>query len=221
MEDAMPHHSLNRLILTLCIAGLLAVVWTSIGLAASDSRNQDKAVAIWPGPDAVSTIFKPTDAPILYQGEGGTTKSVQGIDFWIVGRPSRVNRMLGTLIVKIAPLKSDQSPQLNNEDFNSLIEGTVAKAASAAGASAAILMQIFKDPDGTMHHNYRLVVYLPEGAVADALILKDTTMMDADGNKVQNGSGTPIRTLRLPDLQKYNWRRVEGSAFVMVCVGID
>ncbi len=217
----MPRRFSIRLIPVLCIAGLLAVVWTTSGLAASDSPDHDKAIAIWPGPDAVSTTFKPAESPIFYQGEGGTTKSVQGIDFWNFGRPSRVNRMLGTVTVKIAPLKKGQSPQLSGEDFNTLIEESAAKVASTAGASAAILMQIFKYSDGTVYCTYRLVVYLPEGAVADAPILKDATMMDADGNKVQNGSEVPIRTLRVPDLHKGDWLHVEASAFVMVCVGID
>jgi TonB family protein len=155
---------------------------------------------------------------MFYKGEGGRTKSVQGIDFWIIGRPSRVNRMLGTVTVKIAPLKSGQPPQLNNEDFNTLIEGTAAKAASTAGASAAILEHVSKDRDGTVYCNYRLVVYLPEGAVVNATIFKDETIMDADGNKVLNGLDTPIRTLQFPDIRQGNRSLLEGVATVRICV---
>jgi len=129
--------------------------------------------------------------------------------------------MLGTVRVKIAPLKSGQSQKLNSDEFNTLIDETVAKAASTAGASAAILMQVSRERDGTSYCYYRLVVYLPEGAVVDAPIWKDATVMDADGNKVSNGLEKPITTLQWPDMTEGNRWRPAGTAFVHVCVGID
>jgi TonB family protein len=196
--------------LALRIVGLLAV--------ASASSGQ---TAIWPGPEAISTIFTPADSPVLYQGDGGTVTPVRGIDFWIIGRPSRVNRLLGTVAINIAPLKSRQTPQLNDQQFNTLIEDTVVKAATTAGASAAILMHGSKDSDGTSHLYYRLVLYLPEGTAPDAPIQKDQSLVDADGNKVQNGFETPVRTLQIPDMGEGNRRHLEGTALVRVCVGID
>ncbi len=173
---------------------------TSIGPAASNTTDHDKTLATWPGPEAISTTFAPADHAWLYQGDGGTVRSVQGIDFWIVGRPSRVNRLLGTVEVKIDPLKPGQHPQLNNQQFNSLFEDTVVKAATTAGASAAILMQISKDQDGTSHCNYRLVVYLAEGAVADGPIQKDPTSWMPTATRFRTVFATPIMTLRWPDV---------------------
>jgi len=50
-----------------------------------------------------------------------------------------------------------------------------------AGASAAILMRISKERDGTSLLLLPIGTYLPEGALADTPIRKDATALDADG----------------------------------------
>jgi len=217
----MPNHTSNRLVRVLGIAGSMAALWAFAGSAASDPADHDNARAIWPGPAAVNTVFSPTDSPVLLQGKGGKVKSVRGIDLWSVGRPSRVNRLLGMLTVRIAPLKHGQAPQLNNQQFDALIDDTVVNAATTAGASAAVLTDLLKLDDGTALIYYRLVAYLPEGAVLDAPIHKDPPVVGVEANMTPSGSVTPIATLYIPDIQEENDHHLEGQVILRVCVGID
>ena len=147
--------------------------------------------------------------------------SVQGIDFWVIGRPPRANKMLGTVTVDVAALKPKQAPQLTNEEFFSVVQEKVASQASGLGASAAILTSVLKDQRGNAHLYYRVVVYLPENTIFDAPVRNDPTLLDADGNKVANGLETPISTLMLPDISDGNRWRFDGTAVVNVCVGTD
>jgi TonB family protein len=217
----MPNHTSNRLVRVLCVAGSLAALWALAGSAASDPADRDNARAIWPGPEAVNSIFVPTDSPVQYQGKGGKVKSVRGIDLWSAGRPARVNRLLGMLTVRIAPLKHGQAPELNNQQFDALIEDTVINAAATAGASAAVLTDMLKFGDGTALIYYRLVAYAPEGTVPDAPAQKDPPLPGVEANMAPNASVTPIATLHIPDMQEGNVHHLEGLVTLRVCVGID
>lgn len=190
-------------------------------VVASDSPSPADSALLWPGPDAVSATFRPVDTPMLFQGEGGSVATVRGVDLWIVGRPSRVNRVLGILTIKVAGLQPGQPAQLNNRQFNVLIEDTVVKEASKAGAVAAILMEVSKEHDGTSTLYYRLITYLPEGAVADVPISRDPTIRDADGRVAPNGSEVPLKMLEPPIMLDGDRPLPDGHATVNICVGAN
>jgi TonB family protein len=198
---------------------LLRAFWATGVLGAPAASSADSAPAPWPGPAAVTATYESAKYPDLYQGDGGEIKSVQGIEIWEVGRPTRPNRELGVVHVVVAAVSPSQPAQLTDREFFDLVEGMVATAALKVGGGVVVLRDILKDNTGAMHFKYRVSVYSTESGVPGDPVLHDATTKDADGNSVPNGVGTAIHTTWVPDIGPNHL--IAGDALANICVGVD
>ena len=169
----------------------------------------------------MAASYEPYQDADVYEGEGAEIKYVQGLEFWIVGKPAQLHRDLGIVHITVAPLSSRLPAELTDKDFFDVVEAMVAKDALKAGGNAVVLRSALKDPKGTTHLDYRVIAYSPEGARVDGPVLHDPTIKDADGNKVPNGIGTDVRTIQAADAAEENVDFLEGTALANVCVGAD
>jgi TonB family protein len=169
---------------------------------------------------ALEVSFTPVGAQSLYRGDGGTAKTVQGMDIWTIGRPSTLNRNLGNEYVLLR-IPHGGNGQADTAYSDSQIEAVVVDQAKKAGADAIIPLSIRSHTGTGIVWTYRLIKYTRGDAPADMAIATDDGVKDADGVLAPNGSDTGIGVTFVPDMAKYYSGRLTGKAIVHICVDRD
>jgi hypothetical protein len=129
--------------------------------------------------------------------------------------------MIGSLVVSVESLDSQQPLSLDDPKWEPLIEDAAARAVLTMNYDAVVPLLRSGSPQ-RLEWMYRVVKYVAVDEDPDAPVEFEEPVRDADGHLVPNG-GTivPIQFRTAPDLNKYVHGRGPGHVIVHYCVGVD
>lgn len=150
---------------------------------------------------------------LLYQGDGGDSQVIDGVEWWAKGRPSRVYRRVGMLIVTIADYDA------NNPLLNSLQKAVVGH---AKGRQSDVVvpsgMDNLNQSRTVVVYRYELDQYVTPPPTEQESALHVDSSKDANGQLLDNASFTDFR-VEIPSLMDYPPRPMTaGRAVVHYCV---
>lgn len=173
--------------------GIALALATAVSVAAGQGAHAGTQFLTYQGPDAVK------------QGQGGQMKTVDGVDFWLLGSPPHRFQVLGVLEDERWRSGIYGMIQVANTEHD------IAKRAKAAGGDAVILTDsanndwgvagstygsngygsFYAHPYGTRASAYVVVKYLPDGAApawATAAPQQHSDGADRYGGHYEGGS---------------------------------
>ena len=164
-------------------------------------------------PTTIALTYLASPTPMFYQGDGGTTHKVNGIEFWDLGWPQKVYKVIGSV-----------TAQLSGQNW-----GTPEQRVSLDSALAKLALEMKGDavvpytlPDEGQLKVW-IIRYTNETPPGGMVLQHVDSVNDADGNVVPNGSLNPMRALRFADANDAMGPGThgEGVAVVRVCINAD
>ena len=208
MRYPRPLCAVPSVVMFLCVA---------VSFAQEQEPTSHQTLASSSDPTTISLAYTALKNPMFFQGDGGTARTVDGIEFWDTGRPQKVNKAIASV--------SSQLTRRNwgTPDQRAALESALAKLAREIKGDAVIPLTLPDDTAGEGPLRVWIIKYTDEAPPRGILLQHDESVKDADGNVVPNGSEKPMRGIRFADVNEAMGpgRHSLGEAVVRVCINAD
>jgi hypothetical protein len=162
-------------------------------------------------PGSIGFVYNPSKSSVLYRGDGSTTRTIMGIEFWDVGFPLKIYREVGYLRPKSFKMDIDKP------DEAKAVEISIARSAAGYGGDA-VIPGLVRSGRGGLAPMYTLIKYV-DHAPPDAVIVHSDSPRGPDDNVVANLAIAPPQLIRRPYFSGFPGE--SGQALVRICVGAD